>query len=62
MYWTRLRHQTSKSDIGIRYQHRTSTHVEAGRLGGLVAIVGHMSGPPEMHVLDVYKKGLISDY
>ena len=53
MYCTRLRTSASTSDIGT---------CGAGRLGGLVAIVGHVSGPPEMRVLKpVYLKGLVSE-
>ena len=44
--------------IGIRHRHLCGE----GRLGGLVEIVGHISGPPKMRALkSVYMKGLISE-
>jgi len=53
MYWTRPRISTSASDIDT---------CGAGRLGGLVVLVGHVSEPSEMHVLKpVYMKGLVSE-
>jgi len=53
MYWIRLRTSTSTSDIGT---------CEVGWLCGLVAIMGHVSGPLEMHVLKlVYMKDLVSE-
>ena len=53
MYWTRPRTSASASDIGTS---------GASRLGGLVTLVGHVSGPSEMRVLKpVFMKGLVSE-
>ena len=58
-------HQTSTSEIDIRHRHQiTTSEIDtcgSGQLGGLVVIVGHISGPPKIVCVlkPRYKKDLI---
>jgi len=67
-YWNHIKFQLELSGLVYRIRLRTSASASdigtcrAGRLGGLVAIVGQVSGPPEMRVMKlVYMKGLVSE-
>ena len=60
MYWTRHRTLAPTLDIDTDIEHR---HLcGAGRLGGLVETVGHVSEPPKVSMLKlVYMKNMVSE-